>query len=54
MIDPVSGIVLREFESISTAAKELKLNGANIGTVCRGGRPLAGGYCWKFKDSLND
>ena len=54
MIDPVSGTVLREFESISTAAKELKLNGANIGTVCRGGRPLAGGYCWKFKDSLND
>ena len=50
MIDPESGNVLREFESISTAARELKLNGANIGTVCRGGRPLAGGYSWKYKD----
>ncbi len=51
MINPVSGTVLREFESISTAAKELKLNGANIGTVCRGGRPLAGGYSWKYVES---
>ena len=50
MIDPESGVVLREFESISDAARTLKLNGSNIGTVCRGGRPLAGGYFWKFKD----
>ena len=49
MIDPESGVVLREFESISDAARTLKLNGANIGTVCRGGRPLAGGYSWKYK-----
>lgn len=51
MLDPLTRTVLREFESISIAARELKLNGANIGTVCKGGRSFAGGYRWKYKDS---
>lgn len=51
MIDPKTENVLREFESITAAAKEMKLNEANIGTVCRGGRPLAGGYRWRYKQS---
>lgn len=48
MVDPVSGEILRTFISISDAARKMKINSSNIGMVCKGQRPKAGGYIWCY------
>lgn len=50
MIDPDSAEEIRMFESISDAAKEMKINPSNISTVCKGERKKAGGYIWKYRE----
>ena len=49
-IDIHSGKIIRIFESMSEAARVLKINGANITSVCKGSRPNAGGYFWRYVD----
>lgn len=50
MIDTKTGNVIKEYESISAAGRELHIRASNIGEVCKGRRNKAGGYCWKYKD----
>ena len=50
MIDPKSNLVLKTFISISDASRKLGINGSNITSVCKGIRPLAGGFKWRYKD----
>lgn len=49
MLDPKTNSVIREFESISDAGREMKINHSNIAMVCKGIRPKAGGYKWRYK-----
>lgn len=50
MIDKQSNKVLRTFESIMDASRQMNISSGNIGTVCRGKRPYAGGYIWRYAD----
>jgi DNA-directed RNA polymerase subunit RPC12/RpoP len=50
MIDPDTGIVLSKFTSITEASLSMRINGSNISMVCKGKRPKAGGYIWKYAD----
>ncbi len=52
MIDPITYEVIKEFESIRVASKELKINESNISTVCKGQRRKAGGYIWRYVNEL--
>lgn len=49
MLDPNTNIVIKEFISISEAGRQMKINSSNIGMVCKGQRPKAGGYKWRYK-----
>ena len=49
MIDPNTNTVIQEFDSISEAGRKMKINPSNIATVCKGFRPKAGGYKWRYK-----
>lgn len=51
MLDLNTGNAIKSFPSISAAARETKINHANIALVCKGtsGRTQAGGYGWKYK-----
>lgn len=42
------GIFIKEWNSILSASKELKIHFSNISRVCNGKRKRAGGYIWKF------
>ena len=48
-IDPTTGDVVGVHLSIADAAKKLQINGSNITSVCKGKRPIAGGYFWRYK-----
>ena len=50
MIDLKTGEVLKVFESIAEAGRQTKNSTGNIGSVCKGIRPAAGGYIWKYVD----
>nr|WP_278516848.1 zinc-ribbon domain-containing protein [Succinivibrio dextrinosolvens] len=50
MIDPSTNQILKTFISISDASRKLGINGSNITSVCKGIRPLAGGYKWRYRD----
>ena len=50
MIDSETGEVLKHFDSIADAARELKINPSNINSVCKGIRRIAGGYKWRYAD----
>lgn len=41
---------IREWDSASDAAKELKINSGHISTCCRGQRKTAGRFKWKLKN----
>lgn len=43
------GEFVKEWDYMSLAAKELKINKANIGEVCNGNRKTAGGFIWKYE-----
>ena len=47
----LQGNLLKEWESVSEAAKQLKMNQGNISACCRGERKTAGKYKWKYKDT---
>ena len=44
-----NGEFIKEWESVSEAGRELKINPSNISTCALGKRALAGGYIWKYK-----
>lgn len=48
-LDKITGDVLREFPSISSAAREMHRNSESIRNVCYGKRKSSAGYGWKFK-----
>lgn len=47
-IDPETDEVIKIFNSIKEASVETGASLTHIGSVCRGKRPLCGGYTWKF------
>ncbi len=49
MIDPETMEELKVFDSITLASKEMGVNSSNISMVCKGQRPKAGGFIWKYK-----
>ena len=50
MLDIKTNQIIKTFASISEASSQLKINPANIGSVCRGQRSKAGGYKWEYVD----
>lgn len=40
--------IIKEWESISEAAKSLNINGSHITSCCKGTRKTAGGYKWQY------
>ncbi|MBQ7056115.1 MAG: hypothetical protein IJN91_04260 [Alphaproteobacteria bacterium] len=50
MIDLKTGDIIKTFKSISDAGRQMKISSGNIGMVCRGHRPYAGGYKWEYAD----
>jgi DNA-directed RNA polymerase subunit RPC12/RpoP len=51
MIDLVTHDVVSTFISISDASRKMNINNSNISMVCKGHRPNAGGYFWKYVES---
>ena len=49
MLDIATGEVLKVFDSVSEASREMKISHGNISSVCRGERKQAGGYIWRYK-----
>lgn len=45
-IDPITGQVINKFVSIAEASRITNID--NISSVCRGERPLAGGFNWEY------
>ena len=41
--------IISEYESLSEAARQTKINAQNISSVCLGKNKSAGGYVWKYK-----
>jgi hypothetical protein len=53
MIDMETNEVLKTFESISVAAQYMNFRTtSNITSVCKGNRPHAGGYLWRYADEI--
>ncbi len=50
MLDKNTLEVIKMFDSIMDASRELKINNSNISMVCKGLRKWAGGYGWKYVD----
>lgn len=48
----MSGKFIREWDSISSASKELKIGSNCITTCCRGKYKSSGGYIWKYKNPV--
>lgn len=48
-----NGTVLKEYESITSAAKETGIDRSNIRLAATSEKHHAGGYKWKFKDNLD-
>lgn len=49
MIDMETKKVIKIFESISDASRQMQISSGNISAVCRGdGRKQAGGYIWRY------
>ena len=49
-IDPETDKVIKEWESIAKATKELNLSAKAISKVLNGSKRLGGGFKWKYKD----
>ena len=45
-----TNIFIKEYDSIRSAANELKIDAGDISTVCNGKQLSAGNYKWKFKE----
>jgi len=46
------GVLIKTFDSISKASKELNIQKINIINCCKGKRQTAGGFIWKYVISL--
>lgn len=46
----LSGEFIKEFDSATTASKELKINRGDISNCCKGRFRTAGKYIWKYKE----
>jgi hypothetical protein len=44
----LDGKLIKEWESISSASRELKINHSNISMCAKQQRQKAGGFKWKF------
>lgn len=53
MVDLKTGNVLKIYESISEAGRQTKNSTGNITAVCKGKRPNAGGFYWKYADETD-
>ena len=49
MLNPETGEILRSFQSIAEASREMKISNGNIGSVLHGKRSRAGGFLWQYK-----
>jgi hypothetical protein len=45
------GMFIKEWDYMTQASQELKINKGNIGEVCNGKRKSAGGYIWRYERS---
>lgn len=50
MLDPVTGEILRTYNSASEAARANGLNNSKISAVCNGVRKTTGGFGWRYSD----
>ena len=48
MIDLETNEVVKFFDSISEASRQMRISSGNISSVCRGERKQASGYFWKY------
>jgi hypothetical protein len=54
MYDLTTGEIIKTFNTIASAGRELGINQYNIRSVCLGNRNKAGGYGWKFINKGSD
>lgn len=47
-----TGEFIKEWDSIASASKELKIGGNGIVTCCKGKYKTAGGFIWKYKENI--
>lgn len=47
-----TGDFIKEFNSITSAGKELNINIGNISACCRNKQPTAYGFIWKYKNNI--
>ena len=50
MIDIKTNQIIKTFNSLSEAGRELNINSSNIGMVCRNFKRTAGGYKWEYSE----
>lgn len=48
-IDKKTNNIVKEFDAIASAARELQVNPGHICSVCKGKRKTAYGYKWEYK-----
>lgn len=51
VIQFLNGEFVAEYESIATASKVTGLEASNISAVCKGKRPICGGFTWQYKNA---
>jgi hypothetical protein len=54
MLDLITHSILKQFKTIASAGREMRINPYNIRSVCIGKRHNAGGYGWKFINKGDD
>ena len=54
MLDLKMKAIIKTFDSISVAGREMKINPSNIGMTCKGQRNQAGGYGWEYVKKQQD
>lgn len=48
----IDGTFIREWQSMSEVGRQLEISPGNICSCCKGRLKHAGGFVWKYKDSL--
>lgn len=48
------GTIIREFESVASAAKEVGIASKGIRDAANGVQKHAGGFCWRYADAVED
>jgi hypothetical protein len=46
----LDNIFIREWDSATTASRELNINQSNITKVCKGKIKTCGGFIWRYKE----